>query len=665
MNKFKLTKKDKSLILFIIAILVMIWGIYSFFSYLFFAATFSSSDVNKLVKEKSHWFNLSRPLEITDLKNRIILLDFWTYACVNCIQSLPEIKKLEEEFGNKLTVIGVHSGKFSNEKDSSAIKKAILRHDITHPVINDADFAIWKGFEVNSWPSFVLLNPNGYIVKKYIGEDGAKKIRTDVKKLISKFKYQINRDPLPTALEKYGLIGNVLNFPTKLEYSSNFPYKSRQIPVVFIANSGQHNIIISSLNGEIIAKIGSEKAGLVDGSFDSAAFNAPHGLLYLEGKLYVADTDNHALRLVDFKTGQVISLVGSGRRGEVLKEQIEAKDFDLASPTDLKFFPDKNHIAIANSGTHQILSYDLKNQTISVLAGNGLEGIEDGKYPVNSLAQTAAMSVYDGKLYFIDSETSSLRFIDKSGNVETLIGKGLFDFGYKNGNKSEALMQHPLGLLVDDTAAYIVDSFNHKIRKYDFSTRQIQDFAGSKKRGENLGSPNVTEFNEPEGIIAVLNSFYVADTNNNRIIAIDRGNRNSELFDVRPPLKLPKEGFLQYLPNLQERETVMVKSNSEIALKINMVKGWKINELGPSFINLLEIVEENQANLVKSFDWHSIKSQKITLPKLNADKNYVLQGVIYYCKDKKNALCYIKSYEQKIVADNEENALEIEIVLGE
>lgn len=663
-----LSHKDKSLLLLISASLIIFWSIYSFFSYIFFNATYRISDVNKIITEENNqWLNLSRPLETSDLKGRIILLDFWTYACVNCIQALPEIKKMEQQFGSKLTVIGVHSGKFDNEKDPRAIRKAVLKYDITHPVINDSQLKIWNNFEIKAWPSFVLINPHGDVEKIYSGENELLRVKKDIKKLIKKYKYQINRDALPIRLEKHDLIGNVLSFPTKLEYVNNFSYKSRHVPAIFISNSGQHNIVVTSLVGDIILKIGSGKEGFEDGSFDVASFSSPQGLLYFAEKLYVADKGNHALRVIDFKEGKVTTLIGSGQRGEVVEnngEFSEAKDLELASPTDIEFFPNKETIAIANSGTHQILSYNLKSQKISILAGNGSEGIDDGKYPENSLAQTEDMSAYGHKLYFIDSESSSLRSLDENGNVKTLIGKDLFKFGHENGGIDKALMQHPLGLIVDDTGAYISDSFNHTIRKYDFSSGQIRDLIGAKKRGDGVGSASATQFDEPDGIVAVLDRFYVADSNNNRILTIGRGSLNSELLDVMPPLKLPKEGFLEYLPNLQKIAPIKVKSDSEILVKIEVKKGWKINEMGPSFINLLSMEKDREAVMIESFDWQSVKKKEMKFPKLKSGKNYLLQGTIYYCEDKKNSLCYIKSYEQEIIADDDEKGAEIGIELG-
>lgn len=655
----QISQKDKSLILLILAVCVVLYGLWSTFSYLIFTSTFKHSDINKIFSEdkksqSEQWLNVTKPLEISDLKGRVILLDFWTYACVNCAQTLQEIKKLEEQFGSKLTVIGVHSGKFDNEKNLAQIKKAIIRNDITHPVINDSKSRIWNSFDVKAWPTLILINPRGEVEKTYSGESEIIAVKRGIKKLIAQYKYELNREALPIVLEKNSVEGNVLKFPTKIEYSADFSYKSRHLPALFISNTGKNEILVTSLSGDAIVKIGSGEADLKDGSFDTASFNAPQGLLYRAGKLYVADTGNHALREIDFKNNKVTTLIGSAQRGEALsdKQILEARSFDLASPTDIEFFPNYENIVIANSGTHQILTYGVNKGTISAIAGNAFEGITDGKYPDNELAQTSDMSVYNKKLYFLDSESSSLRVLDENGEVKTLIGKGLFKFGNKNGGKEDALMQHPLGLMVDDTGAYISDSFNHVIRKYDLNSGQIYNLVGSsRKSGDNLGSSANTEFNQPEGIISVLNNFYVADTNNNRIVVLSRGNFSSSLLEAMPPLKLPKEGLLQYLPNLTKSADLAVKSDVEIKLKIDLKKGWKINEMGPSFINLLEAVDDRQANLVTVFDWQEIKNKELKLPKLSAKKKYILQGVVYYCEDKANALCYINSYEQKLLVD--------------
>lgn len=649
-----ITKKDKKLLLFIASFIIVFWFIYLSVSALFTKVAFHS-DINKLTSlgSKLDWINVSKHLTNKDLENRVVLLDFWTYACVNCMQVLPEIQKLEEQFGDKITVIGIHSGKFNNEKNTVAIRNAVLKYNIKHAVVNDADFKIWKNFGVEAWPTLILINPKGDVEKVYAGEGNANAITNDVKKLISKYSLQLSKTDLPIALESAKAVGHVLQYPAKIAYAKNFSYKNIvKTSALLIADSSANKIDIASLNGAILLEVGSGQAGFRDGDISSAQFKSPKGLLYRDNILYVADTGNNALRKVDFKNNQVSTLIGTGVRGLPINSEISvknaAKNFDLASPWDLEFFPDQNNIIIANAGTHQLIKYNITQAKLSPFAGSGSEDIVDGKYPRNALAQTSGLSAFGGKLYFVDSETSSLRVADKNGEVKTLVGKGLFVFGHQNGSASVALMQHPVGLVADDTGVYIADTHNNIIRKYNLATGTLSDYSGNM-RGDGLGSAKNTSYNEPEAIISVLDKFYIADTNNNRIVTLNRASGNSVLLDTVPPLKMPKEGMLEYLPNLEKIPSQIVKSDSDVTLSFVMKPGWKINESAPSFFNLVEIRNKKEATLISRMDWSVIKSGSVKLPKLSSKREYYLQGAVYYCQDKANALCLIRSYQQKLL----------------
>jgi thiol-disulfide isomerase/thioredoxin len=644
-----ITKKDFKLILLAISIIIALWFAFISLSFLFSKITSHNSNLSNITSGKEEWLNSARPIETNDLKDRVILLDFWTYACINCLNMVPEIKKLEEQFGNRLTVIGVHSGKFNNEKLLDSIRKAILKHDINHLVVNDSDFRIWKNFKVNSWPTMILLDINGKIIKRYQGETSSDLIAKDIEKLIKKHSFRLNSKSLPIVLEKNKTIDHVLKFPSGIDFAHNFSYKNIiKTNGLAISNTGKNTIFITSLNGDTLLEIGSGKFGSEDGDFENASFNSPRGLLFKDNILYIADTGNHLVREINFKTGKVSTIAGTGNKGLALNDDKKALEADLSSPWDLEFFPDKDHIIISNAGTHQLLRYNLNNKTISPFAGNGTEDLVDGKFPNNSLAQPSGLSAFGGSLYFIDSETSSLRVTDKNGVVKTLIGRGLFDFGHKNGTIKEALMQHPIGLSADDTGVYIADTLNHVIRKFDLKTGQISDYSGNNK-GDGIGGKNNTEYNEPEAMVAVLNKFYIADTNNGRVVELSRVSKNSNLLDVLPIFKMPREGLLEYLPNLERIPSVVVKHKSSIKLSFEMKEGWKINDLAPSFFNLVEIKNDKEANLIASFDSESIKSGNVLLPKLSKKYTYFLQGTVYYCEKKPNALCLVKSYEQKII----------------
>ncbi len=644
-----ITEKDTKFILLIISSIIVLWFLFLSVSAIFSKITSSNSNFNSLTSKTSEWLNSSRQIQDGDLKNRVILLDFWTYACVNCLHMVPEIKKLEEQFGDRLTVIGVHSGKLDNEKLIDSIRKAVLKYNIEHLVVNDADFGIWKSFKVSSWPTMILLDVNGRVIKKYQGEVSASLVAEDIKKLVKKYNFQINRNKLPIVLEKNKTVAHFLNFPSGIDFVRGFSYKNiSKTNGLAISNTGNNTILITSLNGDTLLEIGSGNSGSKDGAFTEASFNAPRGLLFKNNILYIADTGNHLIRKVDFKTGKVSTIAGTGENGLAINSDGESLKTNLSSPWDLEFFPDSNHIIISNAGTHQLLNYNISKNTIIPFAGSGDEDLQDGKFPNNALAQPSGLSAFGGNLYFVDSETSSLRVADKNGLVKTLLGRGLFDFGHKNGTAKEALMQHPVGLSADDTGVYIADTQNHVIRKFDLKSQQISDYSGSIK-GDGTGSKNNTSYNEPEAMVAVLDKFYITDTNNGRIVELNRGNKSSSLLDVLPSSKMPREGLLEYLPNLAKIPSISVKDKTPIALTFKMKNGWKINDLAPSFFNLVEIKNDKEANLIASFDGEMIKAGTVKLPKLSKKKTYYLQGTVYYCEDKKNSICLVKSYEQKLL----------------
>src|SRR5207244_3715407 len=116
------------------------------------------------------WLNTAGPIRLRDLRGKIVVLDFWTLCCINCMHTLPDLTKLEKKYPNQLVVIGVHTAKFENERDTESIRKAVLRYEITHPVVNDAAMRIWRTYEVQSWPTLYLIDPEGYIVGRGSGE---------------------------------------------------------------------------------------------------------------------------------------------------------------------------------------------------------------------------------------------------------------------------------------------------------------------------------------------------------------------------------------------------------------------------------------------------------------------------------------------------------------
>src|SRR5450432_3078723 len=134
------------------------------------------------------WLNTDKPLSLSALKGKVVLLDFWTYGCINCMHIIPDLKRLEHKYPNQLVVIGVHSAKFENEKDTENIRRIILRYGIEHPVYNDAEFAVWSSYAVKAWPTQVLIDPEGYIIGGVSGEGNYDVIDQVVGKTVDDFR---------------------------------------------------------------------------------------------------------------------------------------------------------------------------------------------------------------------------------------------------------------------------------------------------------------------------------------------------------------------------------------------------------------------------------------------------------------------------------------------
>jgi thiol-disulfide isomerase/thioredoxin len=461
------------------------------------------------------WLNVDRPIAAADLKGRIVLVDFWTLCCINCIHTLPDLAKLEAKYPGVLVVIGVHSPKFENEKKTESIRKAVLRYEIKHPVINDADQKIWKRNMVESWPTLMLFDPEGNYVGETSGEGNYDVLDQNIAKLVKQFKDKklLKDTPFPFQLVKEKA-DTRLYFPGKVLADA----KTERL---FIADSTNHRIVITDLQGKKIAVAGDGVEGAKDGPFANARFSDPQGMALVDNTLFVADRKNHLLRALDLKSGTVRTIAGTGeqdRRGRAGGGP--ALKTGLNSPWDLLFHDGKLFIAMA--GHHQIWTYDPAKQRVDPFSGNGRETIADGPHRMASFAQPSGLAT-DGKTLFVaDSETSSIRAVpfDPDGKVDTIVGEGLFEFGDVDGVGEKVRLQHALGIAYRDGKLYVADTYNSKIKLIDPATRKCSTFLGDPP-----GWLKPKMFNEPGGVSIAGNKLYIADTNNHRIRVADLGTK--------------------------------------------------------------------------------------------------------------------------------------------
>jgi DNA-binding beta-propeller fold protein YncE len=459
------------------------------------------------------WLNTAGPVRLKDLRGKFVILDFWTLCCINCIHTLPDLAKLEKKYAKELVVIGVHTAKFDNEKDSASIRKAILRYEISHPVVNDANQKIWWTYGVRSWPTLVLIDPEGNYVGSQSGEGLYDLFDRVLDKLIKihREKKTINEKPLKFELARFQENGSSpLFFPGKVLADE----KSNRL---FIADSTHHRIVVTDLQGKKIDIAGTGEPGKDDGPFAKASFNDPQGMALAGEKLYVADRRNHLIRLMDLKEKTVKTIAGTGVQGENRLHGGPALKTGLNSPWDILLNGDKLYIALA--GHHQIWTLDLSKELLTRYAGNGREEIEDGPLSASSFAQPSGLATDGTSLYVADSEVSAIRQVplDGKSEVKTIVGRGLFEFGDRDGSGDKVRLQHALGVLYHDGVLYVADTYNSKIKVIDPATRTSTTFLGGEADGWMAGPL----FSEPGGLSYAGGKLYVADTNAHRIRIID------------------------------------------------------------------------------------------------------------------------------------------------
>jgi DNA-binding beta-propeller fold protein YncE/peroxiredoxin len=466
----------------------------------------SSRPLARELEGGSAWFNTDRPLRLADLRGHVVVVDFWTYACVNCLHTLPELAALERRFGDRpVVVIGVHSGKFDAEKDGHRIELAMARHGVAHPVVVDSDFTIWNRFGVTAWPTLAVIDPEGRIAAQESGEPDPGALSALVESLLERGAAAGTLASQRVAIRApERLDTGPLAFPGKVAVSP-----SGQIA---LADSGHHRVVLLDADGRFEAVVGSGIAGSADGDANQAAFHYPQGLTFDDSgqRLFVADTNNHQLRAIDVASRNVTTLAGTGERGRASSGGA-AKTVALRSPWDLAYRDGELFVAMA--GAHQIWRYDFARDHIAPFAGTGAERIDDGPATEATFSQPSGLTLLGDTLFVADAEVSAIRAVDlATGAVSTLVGKGLFDFGDVDGKAGAVRLQHALAVTARGDQLYIADTFNNKIKQLDPATRSVVTAVGGATE----------QLFEPGGLAAASDgSLLVADTNNHRLRRFD------------------------------------------------------------------------------------------------------------------------------------------------
>jgi thiol-disulfide isomerase/thioredoxin len=466
------------------------------------------------------WLQTPRPLKLSELRGQVVILDFWTYCCINCMHVLPVLAALEaKRRDDPLVVIGVHSAKFSGEKDARRIAEALARYDVKHPVVVDVDHRIWQSYTVKSWPTLVVIRPDGSIAAMAPGEADLEALDAFVQTLLDDA-----REDGTLARERFRL--EAATAPS----SGPLAFPGKVIPLpgdrLAVSDTGHHRLMILSLEGRVELIVGSGEAGFTDGGLEEATFRSPQGLSFdaEADVLFVADTGNHAIREVDLSRRRVRTAAGTGALGRGIPHaSVVARQMPLRSPWDVAVAGD--YVLIAMAGSHQIWAYSRIEETVGVLAGSGREGLADGTFAEAAFAQPSGLALDGSKLFVADSETSAVRALDLvKGEVRTLVGTGLFDFGDSDGPRPSALLQHPIGIASGPSGLLVADTYNHKIKSID------PDAGGARTLFERHAE---VALREPAGLCQLADGrVVVADTNHHRVVILEPGAGRAEVLGI-------------------------------------------------------------------------------------------------------------------------------------
>ncbi|NYD40250.1 NHL domain-containing thioredoxin family protein [Nocardioides panaciterrulae] len=403
------------------------------------------------------WLNTGgKDYSIADFRGRHVLLDFWTFCCVNCLHVLDELRPVEEKYAEELVVVGVHSPKFVHEADPVALAQAVERYGVHHPVLDDPELVTWQAYTARAWPTLVLVDPEGYVVAQYAGEGHAHAIDALLAELVEEHRA---KGTLRSGDSPY--VPPVVE-PTDLR----FPAKAVRLDDgrVLVADAGHDEVVELDAEDRVLRRLG--------------GFKEPNGLCLLPADVaagvgydvVVADTVHHQLRGIELASGEVRVLAGDGTQW--MQGDGTGR---LSSPWDVAWWQDRVWIAMA--GIHQVWTFDPRTGAVEVAAGTTNEGLLDGPAPEAWFAQTSGLAPAGDRLWLADSETSSLRWIDPAG-VHTAVGSGLFDFGFRDGAAEQALLQHPLGVTVlPDGSVAACDTYNGAVRRYDPASGEMSTLA--------------------------------------------------------------------------------------------------------------------------------------------------------------------------------------------
>lgn len=597
------------------------------------------------LKEDLFWLNTKEKIKLENLKGKIILLAFIRFTNINSIQVLKNLNELQKKYPKELVVLGIHSPKFSNEKEIEYLRQEVISKNIEFAIGNDLNLATWSSYEMNSWPSFVLISSKGKITGKISGEKVFPSIEESI--LNQKKYFQIDeKKEFKLELEKDKLPDRLLSFPSKIVLNP----KGNEI---YISDTNHHRILRIDIDTREILDVVGGISGFEDGVFSEVKFNSPTGIFLKDNYLFVADTFNHSIRRIDFNSKKVITILGSGKPANGFVTEGKGREVSLISPTDITVVKDK--LYFTENSVHQIWVLDLNTSEVEKFSGSGRENSQDGKHGEVTYSMPYGISNDNLKLYVSESNSSSIRQLDieKNGSVKTLVGSGIIEFGDVDGKLENSKIQYPNFLFYQNFKIYFADSLNHKLKVYDLNSKELSTLAGTGKAGNINSDLANSDFFYPSSIFVHKNLAYITDKMNHQIKILDLNKFKVSNFDFKLSEKLfltnktKSENFGEII-SVQEIE--LNPSSTEINLKFEIEKGFSFLENAPYYFysyskdqNSIKILNQNSP-IYKKFNSNRIINLKATL----GQSEIFVNQILFYKELKKDSEVLIKKFTLKI-----------------
>lgn len=527
------------------------------------------------------WLNVTRPLNAEDLRGHVVLVDFWTSCCINCLHTLPALKELEARFpASSFLVVGVHSPKFETERGTDRLEAIARQYRIQHPIAVDGNMAIWDRWGASSWPTLALIDSSGRIAWVGHGEP-------DVDELANVIAAEIAR---ARDVER-----NLATTPVAVVHASTWDAPAVAFPsgvavvdarTLAVSDTGNGRVLLVARDGHVVRALGEGELLL------------PHGLSVHQGFVYVADTDHHQVKRIRISTGDVEVVAGTGEIGFApLRDQWRrGSEVALRSPWATAWVGNRLFLALA--GSHQIAEVDVTDGRVRGFAGDGREALRDGERMDASFAQPSALATDGTELFVLDSESSSVRAIHlRTSHVRTLVGRGLFEFGLVDGTPDVARLQHPLGLAFAAGALWIADTYNNAMRRVEIA---------SGATSTRLASTNHDALYEPAAVAADGDTLWIADTNHHRIVSLRASNGPSRVVafrDAPTPSHVVASVPVDRLAS-REFETVEFEplptvpgQSTTLRVQFSLPEGTVVNEEAPFSLVLRRASEARIAGL--------------------------------------------------------------------